>query len=323
MKLVTVAFATFIFFSFFSTNPAFSEGSEKGDAILRKLLEYVTTRGNLSCQCHFDIAGKFEDKNYNFSGTSQLAFDLRNRSTEQIGIEADSSIKGNPVKVVINSLGLNVRFYADISGQAPMAYSVDFATLGQRNNSSDSSTVNGGVLSEQNVHKIYKNTIREAQKALSPEGRKTLVEDALARTSKYTTVKYIAPNCLQFIPKKGQKLVSELYYNRNTQLVDSLIVHDPHSKVTTKLVFSNWNIDSSVSFPVEPRGVRYRDFDQQAIGKILGTVLGLFSGESSSQETNYGEREASYIENRLKALDSPEFKMKIKEARESAASGTR
>ena len=154
------------------------------------------------------------------------------------------------VEVVVHSLGLKVRFSVDIAGQPPMAYSLDLARAasGLSNSSASGSSSNEGSLSSKDVKNIFAQIVNETQKALTPQGRKQISEAALARTCKYTDVMYTAPNCLRFIPKNGSKEISELYYDRRTKLVQSLVVFDPHSKVTTKLVFSNWVIGETVSF---------------------------------------------------------------------------
>ena len=70
--------------------------SSKGRDIYDLFLEHVLSQKTLSCSCQFDISVEREDTLHRFTGSSEMAFDLRNRSTEKIGVRATSSIKGSP-----------------------------------------------------------------------------------------------------------------------------------------------------------------------------------------------------------------------------------
>ena len=256
----------------------------QGEAIFKEMLEKLVSQTRLGCRLSFDASGKQNGRVMKFSGKVKMAFDSSNPTKDRKKIDVDTTISGNPVKAILNSEGQDFYFVATlpVSLQWRIIMMVQEKQLQER-----LLTGFGGSPSDfdgSSMENPLSEVMGSVGEGFTPENRKALVDNTFKKAQTKSQIVYIAPNCLKFIPKDKSGAVTKVYYNTSTKLIQTVMVQNPAKGMTGKLVFSDWilgqNVDTSLA---RPRGA-YREFDQQAMGKLLGAGMSAMSGSSPSDQ---------------------------------------
>jgi hypothetical protein len=263
----------------------------KGESVFKELISKLAGANTIGTNLNFDAQGKSQGKVRNISGTVKLAFDMTDVKNDSKKIEVNTTIEGNAIKVILNTIGEDAYFVANLPGHPPMSYHFDSSGATKAGKAPQgygtAEDLTGYGTPGKGGANPLSSVMGRVGKGMTADERNKMADEALVEAKKKSNITYIAPNCLKFLPRDGSKITTKLYFDPATKLIQTVLVNDPQKGSSAKAVFSDWIINSAVDTKLAQARNFYKEFDQQAMGKLIGAGMGLMAGNQSGKSSSF------------------------------------